>query len=318
MTYRFSGHESFVLRYAWLPKAANSVTRDSQILTAAREDDAMVELGLGKNMVRSLRFWAEATGVIRPTADGHEVTRFGVDLLLGDGRTLPLDSCLEDIQTLWLLHWKLTTNREFRIFAWDFLMNHFHEPELSSSAAFRAMEKAKPQTSAREISNGSLTQLFDIFLRSYVPSRTAKGDVREDNLDCPLVELELLRHTGFAKSSFGSNRPEPKFAFRREEKPEIGAGLFAYCLDDFWQTRFRTSDSRELSVPLDMVTNGHGGPGQAFKLPETSIRARLMEVEELTDGGFVFEESAAIPRIIRAADFGQVPLRSVFKQFAYV
>ena len=314
VTFRFSGHESFVLRYAWLPKAATALVDDSAILTAAREDDAMVQLGVGKNMVRSIRFWAEATGIIRSSSAGHQITKFGCDLLIGDGRTSPLDPYLEDIQTLWLLHWKLSTNRQFLIFAWDFLMNQFQEPELSASTVLRAFQKAMPQASPKGISLGSLEQLFDIFLRSYVPSRSKKGEVREDNLDCPLVELDLLRHTGFGKSH--SNRPEPKFAFRREEKQEIGNELFAYCLDDFWHNRFYAGDSRELSIPLHIVANGHGSPGQIFKLPEADIRARLLEIEELTEGRFRFEESAAVPRVIRH-NTEPPKLRNVFKQIMY-
>lgn len=313
---RFSGHESFVLRYAWLPKAAAAVVDEPAILTTGREDDAMVQLGVGKNMVRSIRFWAEATDIIHASINGHRITKFGRELLIGDGRTLPLDPYLEDLQTLWLLHWKLSTNRPFLIFAWDFLMNQFQEPELSATTALRAFQKAMPQASAKGISVGSLAQLFDIFLRSYVPSRSKKGEVREDNLDCPLVELDLLRHTGFGKSSLQSSRPEPKFAFRREDKQEIGNELFGYCLSDFWNNRFSSADCRELSVPLHVVANGHGSPGQIFKLPEAAIRARLLEIEELTEGRFRFEESAAVPRVIRHSA-NPPKLRNVFKQIAY-
>src|SRR5580765_3806404 len=110
VNYRFSGHETFPCRYAWLPKGAKAVSQDTSILTSIREDDAMVELGAGKNMVRSIRFWAEAADVIVPTSDGHQLTEFGRDLLVGTEATDPHDPYLEDVQTLWLLHWKLSTN----------------------------------------------------------------------------------------------------------------------------------------------------------------------------------------------------------------
>ena len=309
--FRFSGHETFVCRYAWLPKAATAVHRDGAILTAAREEDAMVQLGLGKNMVRSVRFWAEGTGVIQSVENGHEVTAFGRELLIGSEKTAALDAYLEDIQSLWLLHWRLSTNRKFLIFAWDFLMNRFQEPELYASAAFRAFQKVVSQVSPKEISPGSLQQLFDVFIRSYVPSRGHKGEIREDNLDCPLAELDLLRHTGFIKSSLGSTRPEPKFTFCRDEKPEISNQLFAYCLDDFWSNRFQSGGVRELSIPFHIVVNGHGSPGQVFKLPEADIRSRLFAIEALTQNHFRFEESAAIPRIVRNEADQVTPLSSV-------
>jgi hypothetical protein len=59
--FRFSGHETFACRYSWLPKAARVVDEDALIFASERENEAMVRLGVGKNMVRAIRFWAEVT-----------------------------------------------------------------------------------------------------------------------------------------------------------------------------------------------------------------------------------------------------------------
>lgn len=308
---RFSGHETFVCRYAWLPKAALAVMNDSTILTSAREDEAMVELGVGKNMVRSIRFWAEASAIIAATKQGHEVTEFGKQLLLYENA---LDPFLEDIQTLWLIHWRLATNQKALIFAWDFLLNKFHEPELYASTVVRAFSKATSEGSDKKISQGSLEQLFEIFLHSYVPTRGRKGEVREDNLDCPLVELDLLRHTGFTKSALYPGRQEAKYAFRREEKPEISNALFAFCLEEFWQNRFLSEEVTEQSIPFHAIVSSHGSPGQIFKIPEYDIRARLYSVEKQTNGFFTFEESATIPRVVRHKDRQDAPsLASIYQ-----
>ncbi len=288
--YKFSGHETFSCRYAWLPKAAAEVAKYPAIFSD--EDEAMVELGVGKNMVRSIRFWAEAADIIRSTKTGHELTDFGRDLLLGK------DSCdpyLEDIQTLWLIHWKLTTNQNSLIFVWDYLLNHFHEPELYASTVVRALEKSLRHIQDKPISSGSLEQLYDVFLHSYVPTRGQKGQIKEDNLDCPLVELGLLQHTGMAESTIQPGRFESKYAFRREDKPEISQSLFSYCLNEYWSSRH----DREQTIPFHIIVVGEGSPGQVFKIPEHDIRKRLFELEENTNGYFSFDESAAIPRVIR-------------------
>ena len=60
--YKISGHETFALRYAWLPKCVEAVRTDPYMF--ADENKAMVFLGVGKNMVRSIRFWGLATGII--------------------------------------------------------------------------------------------------------------------------------------------------------------------------------------------------------------------------------------------------------------
>ncbi len=274
----------------------------------------MVALGVGKNMVRSIRFWAETADVILPSLEGHRLTTFGRDLLIGTKETAPHDAFLEDVQTLWLLHWKLSTNSRAQIFAWDFLMNQFHEPELYASAVIRAFQKILPTVSQKAISLASLEQLYEVFLHSYVPTRGRKGEVKEDNLDSPLVELDLLQHTGFTQTSLHSGRPEPKFAFRREEKSEIGSSLFVYCLNEFWQNRSRSLQTRELTIPLHTVSNGHGSPGQVFKIPEADIRKRLLALKEASQGLFRFEESAAVPTVVRRNATDKLPLSTVYQR----
>ena len=59
--YRFSGHQSFPFRHGWLAKAARGIAEDPDLF--ARED-ALARLGVGKNMVASMRHWCEATGVM--------------------------------------------------------------------------------------------------------------------------------------------------------------------------------------------------------------------------------------------------------------
>jgi Protein of unknown function (DUF4007) len=58
--FSFSGHETFAFRYGWLTKAVNAASCDP---AAFGSPDAVVALGVGKNMVRSMRHWALATQV---------------------------------------------------------------------------------------------------------------------------------------------------------------------------------------------------------------------------------------------------------------
>jgi hypothetical protein len=59
----------------------------------------MEELGVGKNVVRSIRFWVEATGMAAISqSDGLAATDTGLAALGPEG----FDRYLEDVQTLWL------------------------------------------------------------------------------------------------------------------------------------------------------------------------------------------------------------------------
>jgi len=80
--FRFSGHDTFPCRYAWLPKAVQNLKRNNNLF--ADEDDAMVQLGVGKNMVRAIRFWADAADVAVPNespATGLRPSEFGEAIL---------------------------------------------------------------------------------------------------------------------------------------------------------------------------------------------------------------------------------------------
>ena len=69
------------------------------------EEDAMVGLGVGKNMVRSIRFWSQVASMAtaHQRAGAIRLRKFGIALLGERG----LDPFLEDIRTLWLIHWNL-------------------------------------------------------------------------------------------------------------------------------------------------------------------------------------------------------------------
>lgn len=55
---KFSGHESFHCRPFWLKKGFDFVKANQQIT-----DKAGIELGVGKNMVGSIRFWLKAFNI---------------------------------------------------------------------------------------------------------------------------------------------------------------------------------------------------------------------------------------------------------------
>lgn len=305
--YRFSGHETFPCRYAWLPKAFAALQRNSRIFS--EEERAIVELGVGKNMVRAIKFWVQVTGVAEPSEDGgFSITSFG-HLLLG---TRGLDRFLEDRLTLWLLHWKLLSHVDDPLFAWDYLINRWAQPEISRSEIIRTFEHEANRID-RKLSRVTLEQHFDVFLHTYTPTRSRKGEIREDNLDCPLVELELIERIGERPLADGGGRHEPVFAFRRESKPDITPELFIYCLYDYWQKR----RSNEATLSFRDVSVLHGSIGQVFKLPEMDVRERLERLAVDSHGLFIYQESAALQRVIcpdRQNISERALLRAIYRQ----
>ena len=260
---KFTGHESFACRFAWLPKVYQEVTRDPGIFDD--EEKAMVRLGIGKNMVRSILFWGVTMDVLQHLEKRKWVpTSFGEAIFANEGH----DPFLEDIRTLWLLHWKVATRPEDPLFAWDYVLYRWQYPEFTRQEMLSALIRESKKFKGNR-SEGTLKRHLDVFLQTYIPRQDSIGS-REDSLDCPLVDLELFQ-VARSREVEGLHRQELVYAYRREAKPEITNALFEYCLDDFWSRYYPGNDNltyRDVAVVPRSV-------GQTFKLPEDDIRARL-------------------------------------------
>lgn len=306
--YKFSGHESFPCRYTWLPKAFLALKSDPNAF--ADEEKAMVTLGVGKNMVRAIRFWAQAADIAEPAKrGGYSLTNFGRALFDSEG----FDPYMEDIRTLWLIHWKLSSNTKEPLFAWDFLLNRWQHPEISHAEVLSAFMK-EGKLLERKLSPVTMDQHFYVFLHTYLPTRGRKGEIQEDNLDCPLVELDLIQKTGERKIDKTGKR-ETIYTFRREEKPEITPELFNYCLNDFWDKRH----PNEKTLSFRAVSVGHGSPGQIFKIPEWDMRERLEAIEKDSRRAFAYKESASLQQITRSETIGRDFLSEIYdSELVYV
>lgn len=97
--YSFSGHETFYCKSLWLKKGYDFLKKGNFF----NNDDAVVKLGVGKNMVSSIRYWLKAFGL---TKADHPTALADYIFDTNDGK----DSFLEDTNTLWLLHYNLVSN----------------------------------------------------------------------------------------------------------------------------------------------------------------------------------------------------------------
>lgn len=285
---RFTGHETFVCRYAWLPKVVKELSSHGGELLFKDESAAMVSLGVGKNMVRSAKFWAECTGVIEEIeGGGYGATEFGRLILGHEG----YDEFLERIETLWLLHWKLARNPKRPLFHWEQMLNHWQRAEFSESEVLPFLMRGQ-RTDEAVKSERTFADGFRVFVNSYIPTRGRKGEIAEDNLDCPLVELGLLQKVG-EKLKDAQTR-EPVYSFVIGPKSGITSALFAYCIWDYWRNSPYQGQS---SLGFRFVSSAEGSPGQIFKLPELAVRPLLDGLSSATEGAFAFVESSAMQQV---------------------
>ncbi|GIK53425.1 MAG: hypothetical protein BroJett014_23980 [Planctomycetota bacterium] len=276
----FGGHEKFSFRYGWLKKGVDAAVKDHTIFS---RDMALVELGVGKNMVRSIRHWCLATNLLEE-AEGKGRSRPLVSTDLAKRFILEKgwDPYLEDIGSYWLIHWELVANK-IRALIWHILFAQYYEAEFSKAQfiAFctRHLEGAGLHTTSKMIERE-----VDCCLRTYVTTtRPQKTSFSEDSLDCPLAELELLR---FAP---GDN----VYSFNVGSKPTLPVQVFGYSLLMFLRPFAHT----RRTIAIDDCLYHPGSPGQVFKLDENSLVAYLEELERLTKGKLRLQENAGLRQI---------------------
>lgn len=264
----FAKHETFHPRYGWFRKAHNCVENDSSVFL---REDAPVQIGVGKNMVRSIRFWGLASKIIEEDSGGSNrrsaelVTTSIGDKLFGESGW---DQYMEDPGTLWLLHWLMLAPTT-RLPVWWLAYNEF------SAVVFTENELEKVITEQLEINKSwgspsisSIMKDVRVLLRTYAPTELAKKTKLEDTLDCPLRELNLIQST---------ENPD-QYRFSLGPKPELPLEILAFTFLDYC----RYLNLEGSVVPLSRLATEPGSPGKAFKLTEADIFENIEEISSCT------------------------------------
>jgi hypothetical protein len=181
----FARHQTFHLRAGWLAKAVDALAQDSRIFSSKT---ASSQLGIGRNMVQSLRFWVGAAGLVKRGPRGR-------GLLLSDFAELVemYDPYFELEFTWWLIHYHIASD-ENEATSWYYLFNLLPVMEFDRAFFVDELDKYCAKVIKKSIARRSLNRDYDCILATYLPSN-GQG-TPEDNIICPLSELHLLEEVG--------------------------------------------------------------------------------------------------------------------------
>lgn len=184
---RLKGHESFYVREGWIRKGIVAIAKESGVLAA---NNAIDELGVGANMVKSIRYWLQALGLTEEVR--LEGSKRGQILTEDFGEIIyDNDSYFEDNFSLALMHYKLATNIKLAT-SWYLFFNKINAKEFTKSNLTNMMEQQIMNLDTSiEFSRKSLIDDCSCIIKTYFLD---KEDLKkpEDNLICPLSELNLL------------------------------------------------------------------------------------------------------------------------------
>ena len=260
----FARHETFHPRYGWFRKAYASVGRDPGMFT---REDAPIQLGVGKNMVRAIRFWGTAAKLIKESPGSRPrrsatMTRTHLgDRLFGEHGW---DPYMEEPATLWLLHWLLLAS-PCHLPVWWLTFNEFNAVEFDDEQLEQVVHtQLQVAATWRMPHRSSIRKDVRALLRTYTPATPTARVGIEDILDCPLRELRLI----------GRSEATGRYRFAAGAKPSLPAAVVTFAAMDYVD---RTRPGIH-TVSLGQLAQGSGGPGRAFRLTEGKLREALGSV----------------------------------------
>jgi len=270
----FGRHETFALRYSWLSKGF-------QNLDVFDDEDAVVRLGVGKNMVSSIRYWLKACQLITPQKP-EQAEKLGK--LIFDEKN-GFDPYLEDEATIWLVHWLLATNSTLAT-SWFWFFNKYHKPEftgqelqsaLSDFTKEQVIDKRRPSVST--IKNDAL-----LLTRMYSQSKGNGRTPLEEALDSPLSLL------GLVTQSAGGRAYQSKPAARAG----LPIGIFSFAVSQLMSERNVTA------LPIEELMysrDDFAAPGSIFRLTETDLITKLEVMVDYIPGHFDIRETSGIHQL---------------------
>lgn len=260
--YTFSGHESFHCRLLWLKKGYDFVKTGNSFSAS----DAVVTLGVGKNMVTAIKFWLKAFDVIgldeRPTEFGN--------FLFSDEDGF--DPYLEDDQSLWLLHYKLIKTNFASIC--PLIFNEFRKEKIQfSKENFQAFISRRLETSNLK----TVGDDFDVFKKMYL-NKSEDNKLTEDPFLGLLSELQLLKF-----------KQKGIYYIDNAERPTLTAEAFLFSILD--------NEQFGLSVSLHALENDEDSPGAVFALSRHAMLELIEQVVEKNNTWITFSDQAGIKEL---------------------
>lgn len=189
---KFKGHETFFIRKGWLSKGMKNINTNP-ILFVDKNNNPMDELGLGSNMVKSLRYWLLATGLTIEEISKEDKKRHQ-KLTDGFGQIIfNNDRFLEETGTLHLIQYKLASNKKDAT-SWYFFFNKFNMNEFTKEDFIIEMNKYLADEKETVPATSSIADDFTCIINTYLSrAKTQQKEIdSENNIDCPIGELGLV------------------------------------------------------------------------------------------------------------------------------
>lgn len=271
--FQFSGHESFVCKHLWLKKGFDFLVSEKTF----NSDEAVVDLGVGKNMVNSISYWLKSFGLVDEKNNPNEFAIYLFDNETG------ADNYLENLGTIWLLHYRLIVTNKASIYSLFFNQFRKGRTDFTKEQLLSYIKRLLDSEKLKGFNANTVASDISVFLRSYLKPqyKETKVDIEED-FSSLMIDLDLL-------SSYKAENSEGKivdwYKIENKYQIELPAEIVLFSILD--------NEAYGKSISFNELLTGHNSPGSIFALNEDGLLSKIEQISKKYKG-VVYSESAGV------------------------
>ena len=253
-------HGSFYIRTGWPTKIVDAIEKDAYIFSPNNEMQAVDDIGVGRVMIKAMRYWSTVLGISIETKNqtGVNQTLSPLGVIIAEN-----DPFFQDAGTLWLMHRHLAKEKELAT-AWYWAFNELTTKTFTKDS-FSSEFLSYLQKNGEKYTKNAVEKEFDCLKNTYVSDKAFDIEKILDEETIPFfAPLKLIRYIG-----------DGKFEMHRSSSKDIPLDIALYCIID--DNRAQLQESKQLGV--DLLLEGAGQIGKYMNLSYASLLEILQQLE---------------------------------------
>jgi hypothetical protein len=270
---QFSGHDSFVCKHLWLKKGYDYLL-DSKSFSS---ESAVVDLGVGKNMVNAISYWLKSFGLIDEKGKPNELAQHIF------GKRTGVDPYIENLGTIWLLHYKLVETNKASIY--NLVFNQFRKgrSEFTKEQLLTFIKRLLDSERLKGFNANTVNTDIGVFFRSYLKPyyKESKIDIEED-FSSLLIDLDLI---SVHKAENAEGKLVDWYKIENKFQIDLPAEILLFSILD--------NPGYGKSISFKDLLTGYNSPGMIYAINEEGL---LSKIEKITAcyKSITFTESAGV------------------------
>lgn len=273
MKLQFSGHDSFICKHFWLKKGYDFINQEKNF----NDEKSVVDLGVGKNMVTAINYWLKAYGI---TDSSGQITEFGHYLFNDKNGS---DPYLEDLGSIWLLHYSLIKADKASIY--NLFFNEFRKDKFSFTREqlLNFLLRKLEANEQKNVNVRTINSDISVFIRNYLNHkyRNTKTDI-EDEFSNLFIDLQLM-------NSYQSENMEKKmvewYQVENDLRTELPAEMVLFSILD--------NERYGNSISFKELQSGENSPGNIFALNSDGLLNKIERIVEICSDS-TYTQSAGV------------------------